>query len=172
MVLVWPTFDLSSYCPAQRRGTDCRAKRHLSRLLYLSHYQNWKVTPASVACMTPWDASSFCGPGPGRFIWKSTAAETVAGTAPVRRGNALPKLVPPISPWNLIVIDLLGPLPKSTTASQVTIFKTDRYRKLSWSILPSKTTGQHVASVIFDRWMRPKEVIGYLLTYNGPQIVS
>lgn len=66
----------------------------------------------------------------------------------------------------------LGPLSKTTTRNQLTVFITDRYTKLASAFRSSKSTTPQTAPMFFDHWVIPYRTPSFLLTESGSQFME
>lgn len=64
-------------------------------------------------------------------------------------------LFPPAGISEPVAIDILGPLPSTSTVRQFGIIITDRYRKLKRAIRTARFTTTPVAHICFHYWATP-----------------
>lgn len=79
------------------------------------------------------------------------------------------KLFLPICTIELITMEKLGRLPRTTLGTQYVMVITDRYSKLTWAVPTLKTSAAHVASIFYDQWIVPNEISAVLLTDTSPK---
>lgn len=80
--------------------------------------------------------------------------------------------IPALGLLEFIAIEVLRPLPRTTSGNQYAIVITDRYSKVTRAIPTSKTASTHAANIFFEHWVIPYGIPKYLLTDNGPQFTS
>lgn len=71
-----------------------------------------------------------------------------------------------------VVVDILWPLPRTTTGNQYFILITDRFLKLTGAIPASNTIATDVANVLFKSWIISYGVPMHVLMDNNVQLTS
>lgn len=77
------------------------------------------------------------------------------------------RLFPSAVLLEFMAIDILGPLPATKSGNQHEIVLTNRYTKLTRTILVTKVISMGAAAVFLDNWVIPYGISTNLLTYNG-----
>lgn len=82
------------------------------------------------------------------------------------------KLFPTSGPFEFIVMDILGPLLKTTNGNQFVVIMTDRYSKLPRGVPTYNSCAMHIATIFYDYCIVSYGIRVYYLTSNGTQLVS
>lgn len=148
-------------------------KKIQSRILYQMHYPTSAGHPGSTRTYNTMRRE---------YYWRNMMAdiqETVRrcvscaktrGTT--RHHQKKMKLFPSAGPLEFVAIDILGPLPVSTSGNRFVLVVTDRFSKLTRSIPMKMTTAVKVAEQFVEQWIIPYGAPDYLLSDNGPQFVA
>lgn len=67
---------------------------------------------------------------------------------------------------------ILGPLQRTTEASQYVIVVTDRDSKLTRTVPTTKTSSTQIANIFLDLWIISSRVSRYVPTNSDPQLMS
>ena len=82
------------------------------------------------------------------------------------------RLLPATEPRAFVVLDLLGPLPKSTTGHDHVLVITDRFTKFTSTIPLKSTTSQMIIDAFLTYWAYAYELSDRVLSENGPQFTA
>lgn len=82
------------------------------------------------------------------------------------------QLFSPERPLEFVVMNILGPLPKTKTGNKFTVVITGRFPKLTRVISTRKTTATDVALFFVEDWVVTYGILNPLLTDDGPQLVE
>lgn len=83
-----------------------------------------------------------------------------------------PSLFRSSGPLELVTMEIVRPLPKTTNCHQLVIIITDRLSKLIGVVPTPKTDMKHIKNIFYDNWNVPYRIPTYLLTDNETQFVS
>ena len=168
-------FDVDRYGFLVRKspldGTQQRVvpKRLRAKILYLAHHPRLVRRPGGTRMYSNLRRE---------YYWPHMANDafsTIRNCAPcaatwgtlVRHQKDL-KLFPAAGRLDFVAMDLLGPSPKTTHGNRHVLFMTDRFTKLTRSILLRTTTASVVANAVLGNWVYVFGAPRYVLTDNGP----
>lgn len=80
-------------------------------------------------------------------------------------------LFSPTGPMEIVAMDMLGPLSKTTKENQLLFIITDCYSKLTRVVLTALITMKTVAEMSFNTWVIPYAIPAFLSMENGSQLV-
>lgn len=80
------------------------------------------------------------------------------------------QLFPAAEPFGFMAIDILGPLPRTTSDNQHVVIATGRYSKLTRATRWGEIASTHLATVFLYTWIPPNGIPSYVLTDNGPPV--
>lgn len=75
-------------------------------------------------------------------------------------------------PLIFVAMDILGPLPETTSGNQYVVVLTDCYSKLIQAIPTSKKASAHIANIFLDQLIILYGIPSFILMHNGSQLVS
>lgn len=82
------------------------------------------------------------------------------------------KLFPAEYPLEDVAMDLIGPLPVTTTGKRYIFVVMDRFSNFTSAVLIKYTTATHIASLFMNHWVFPYGVPQTALTENRPQFIA
>lgn len=116
------------------------------------------------------------------FFWPSNAVEAYDTTSTCEscamnscnvEQRRLLHLFATIDPFELVAVDIIGPLPRKTTkVNQHAVIINDRYSKLTRGVLSAQITTTIVAKIFFNACVIPYGIPAHLLADNSSRFVS
>lgn len=151
MLLVRPSWHLGSQRLALQRRTNCTTKLPLTTPPLFSAFSETGGTSQRAVHVSQYEMRALLAT---MANYHYTTFSNCCKCARTRAGLKIKcylELLPTSRPLQFVAMEILDPLPKTTTGSQFTVVITDWYTKRTREIPSSKTTAPHVASTFFDK---------------------